>query len=149
MNIAGVCCYRPGHRTRFLYKLHVYHGRRKEPKSFSWQDYRDLITATHQVLGTPVVWCWDNLNVHLQQELFDYAEENKDWLRIYHLPGYAPDLNPTEGVWSLLKRGIANFAAPNLDSLTRMIKRRLKKIQYRSHLLDGCLAGTGLTLEPG
>jgi len=24
----------------------------------------------------------------------------------------------------------------------------LKKIQYRPHLIDGCLAGTGLTIEP-
>ena len=134
---------------RLFYRLHVYHGRSGEPKSFSWQDYRDLIVMTHHQLGTPLVWVWDNLSVHLVQELFDFAEENKEWLRVFQLPSCVPQLNPAEGVWSLLKRSIANFAAPNLDSLTRMIKRRLKKIQYRSHLLDGCLAGTGLTLEPG
>ncbi|WUX87630.1 transposase (plasmid) [Streptomyces sp. NBC_01426] len=148
VNIAGVSCYRPGHRTHFFYKLHVYHGRKNEPKSFSWQDYRDLITATHQQLGTPIVWCWDNLSVHLRQELADYAEENKDWLRIYQLPSYAPDLNPTEGVWSLLKRSITNFVAADLAGLTRIIKRKLKKIQYRPELIDGCLAQTGLTMEP-
>ncbi|MFB7950454.1 IS630 family transposase, partial [Kitasatospora phosalacinea] len=26
--------------------------------------------------------------------------------------------------------------------------RGLRKIQYRSHLIDGCLTGTGLTLAP-
>jgi transposase len=149
VSAAGVACFMPGDRARLFYRLHVYHGRSGEPKSFSWQDYRDLIVMTHHQLGTPLVWVWDNLSVHLVQELFDFAEENKEWLRVFQLPSYAPKLNPVEGVWSLLKRGIANFAAPNLDSLTRMIKRRLKKIQYRSHLLDGCLAGTGLTLEPG
>ena len=54
---------------------------------------------------------------------------------------------PTEGIWSLLKRSIANFAAAGLDGLIRIIKRKLKKIQYRPHLLDGCLAKTGLTIE--
>jgi hypothetical protein len=58
-------------------------------------------------------------------------------------------LNQAEGVWSLLKCGIANFAAPNLDSLTRVIKRRLKKIQYRSHLLDCCLAAPASPSNPG
>ncbi|MCW2948071.1 MAG: hypothetical protein JWR24_4788, partial [Actinoallomurus sp.] len=29
-----------------------------------------------------------------------------------------------------------------------IIKRKLKKIQYRPHLIDGCLAKTGLTIEP-
>jgi transposase len=39
---------------------------------------------------------WDNLNIHLAPELTGYAAENKDWLRIYRLPAYAPDLNPVE-----------------------------------------------------
>ena len=54
---------------------------------------------------------------------------------------------PTEGIWSLLKRSMANFAAADLDSLVPIVKRKLKKIQYRPHLIDGCLAGTGLTIE--
>ncbi len=33
-------------------------------------------------------------------------------------------------------------------SLVRIIKRKPKKIQYRPHLIDGCLAATGLTIEP-
>jgi hypothetical protein len=37
-----------------------------------------------------------NLNVHLAPELADFAAENKDWLRIYRLPAYAPELNPAE-----------------------------------------------------
>jgi hypothetical protein len=39
---------------------------------------------------------------------------------------------------------MVNFAAANLDSLVRIVKR--KKIQYRPPLIDGCLAGTSLTL---
>ncbi|MGH3223348.1 MAG: transposase [Streptosporangiaceae bacterium] len=62
-----------------------------------------------------MVWCWDNLNIHLAPGLADFAEENKAWLRIYRLPAYAPDLNPAEGIWSLLKRSMANFAAADLD----------------------------------
>lgn len=147
VNIAGVSCYREGHRPHLFYKLHIYHGRKNEPKSFSWQDYRDLIIATHQQLHAPVVWCWDNLSVHLRKELADFAEENKAWLRVYQLPSYAPELNPQEGIWSLLKRSIANFVATDLGSLTRIIKRKLKKIQYRPELINGCLTETGLTLE--
>ena len=53
-----------------------------------------------------------------------------------------------EGIWSLLKRSIANFAAADQAGLVRIIKRKLKKIQYRPHLIDGCLAATGLRIEP-
>jgi hypothetical protein len=61
------------------------------------------------------------------------------------MPSYAPELNPAEGIWSLLKRHLADFAAADLTHLTRVIKRKLKKIQYRPHLVDGCLPPTGLT----
>jgi hypothetical protein len=43
---------------------------------------------------------------------------------------------------------MVNFAAADVNGLVRIIKRKLKKIQYRPHLIDGCLAATGLTLEP-
>jgi hypothetical protein len=148
VNVACVVCYRPGDRSRFFYTLHVYRGRRGEPKAFSWRRYRDLIVMTHLWLGAPVVWCWDNLNVHLTRELTDFAEEHKDWLRVFQLPRYAPELNPAEGIWSLLKRYLADFAAADLAHLTGVVKRKLKKIQYRPHLIDGCLPPTGLTMEP-
>ncbi|MDJ0461914.1 hypothetical protein [Streptomyces sp. H27-C3] len=64
------------------------------------------------------------------------------------LPSYAPELNPAEGIWSLLERSPADFAAADLHHLTRVIKRKLKKIQFRPHLIDGCLPPTGLIIEP-
>ncbi len=41
---------------------------------------------------------------------------------------------------------MVNFAAADLDGLVRIVKRKLKKIQYRPHLIDGCLAAAGLTI---
>jgi transposase len=148
VSVAGVVCYRPPDRAHLYYKLHIWHGRKGEPKSFAWQDYRDLIIATHQQLGAPLVWCWDNLNIHLMAELADFAAENTEWLRIFQLPTYAPELNPVEGIWSLLKRAMVNFIAPDLNHLVKTTKRKLKKIQYKPHLITGCLPPTGLTLDP-
>jgi hypothetical protein len=37
---------------------------------------------------------------------------------------------PTEGIWPLLKRAIVNFAAADVAGLVRIIKCKLKKIQY-------------------
>ena len=76
----------------------------------------------HHNLSAPLIWVWDNLNIHLASELADFAKENEAWLRVYRLPLYAPDLNSAEGIWSLLKRSIANFAAADLDGLVRIVK---------------------------
>ena len=43
---------------------------------------------------------------------------------------------------------MVNFAAAaDVDCLVLIVKRKLKKLQYRT-LIDGYLAGTGLTVEP-
>jgi transposase len=148
VSIAGVACYRPGDRPRLFYQLRVYRRRKGEAKGFAWSDYRDLIITTRQHLAAPLVCCWDNLNIHLAPQLAEFAAENTTWLRVYQLPAYAPDLNPVESIWSPLKRSMANFAAADLDGLVRIVKRKLKKIQYRPHLIDGCLTATGLNIEP-
>lgn len=148
VNVAGAVCFRPGERPHFFYRLHVCHGRKGEPKSFAWHEYRELILAVHQQLHAPLVWCWDNLNVHLCAQMKEFADEHQEWLRVVQMPAYAPELNPTEGVWSLLKRSIANFVAADLGGLVRIVKRKLKKIQYRPDLINGCLTETGLVIEP-
>ena len=55
VNIAGLTCYRHGHRSRLFFRLLVYHGRKNEKKGFGWTDYRDLLTAAHQQLGPLIV----------------------------------------------------------------------------------------------
>lgn len=71
---------------------------------------------------------------------------NAEWLTVFQLPTYAPDLNPHEGVCSLVKRDIGNLAAADLGQITRAVKRKLKMPQYRPEVIDGCLAGTSLAL---
>ncbi|MFF4418068.1 transposase [Streptosporangium sp. NPDC001559] len=148
VSVAALACYRPGGRSRLIYRIHIYRRRKSEAASFTWRDYRDLIVMAHVQLGAPIVLVWDNLNRHICPDMRRFIADNADWLRVFQLPSYAPDLNPVEGIWSLLNRsGLANLAAANLDHLVRAIKRGLKKVQYRSHLIDGCLAETDLVLK--
>ncbi|MEU5257112.1 hypothetical protein AB0G75_36045 [Streptomyces longwoodensis] len=56
-----------------------------------------------------------------------------------------PDFKPTEGHWSLVKPDWGTLAASNLGKITRAVKRRLKRIQYRRDLIDGCIAVAGLS----
>ncbi len=69
ISIASLTCYKPGHRSRLIYRPRRDDGRRDGRKGFSWRDYRDLLVAAHQQLGGPIVLVWDNLNVHKASEL--------------------------------------------------------------------------------
>ncbi|MER7755247.1 hypothetical protein [Kitasatospora sp. NPDC097643] len=76
-------------------------------------------------------------------------EAEHDWLTVFQLPSYAPNRNPVEGLWPLLRRGLtANTAFTDPGHLTRTLRRRLRHIQLRPALIDGCPAGTGLALTP-
>lgn len=90
----------------------------------------------------------DNLNVHKAADPRSFAEA-RDRLTVYYLPPYAPDLNPVEGIWSLLRRGrLSHVAFSTPEHLDQRIRRGLRHIQYRSHLIDGCLTEHGLTIQP-
>ncbi|MFC4983606.1 transposase [Streptomyces atroolivaceus] len=41
-----------------------------------------------------------------------------DWLATVRLPPYAPDLNPVEAVWSLVRRAMANTSSPHPTTST-------------------------------
>jgi len=143
VSIAGVACYRPGDRPHLYYQLRIYRRRKGEPKGFTWADYRDLIIAAHRQLGAPVVWVWDNLNIHLAPELADFAAANKAWLA--GLPAARVRARPESGGGHLGRCSSGRWPIsppPTWTGLVRIVKRKLKKIQYRPHLIDGCLAAT-------
>ncbi|WP_399895296.1 transposase [Streptomyces sp. BBFR51] len=145
-SIAALCCYKPGERFRLIYRprQHADHksaGR----KSFAWTEHRDLLIAAHQQLDAPTVPLWDHLNVHKDRRTLAFIDA-QDWLNVCHLPSYAPDLNPVEGIWSVLRRTTqANTAFTDPNHLIRRLRHGLRQTQYRSDIIDGRLTGTGLT----
>jgi len=147
ISIAGMVAYRPDQRGHLYYRVVIHRGRKGERRSISEAQYAALLTAAHQQLHAPLILIWDNLNTHVSVKMRAFIDAHTDWLTVVRLPAYAPDLNPTEGVWAHLKHGLGNLATSNIDDLADTVKTRLKKIQYRPDLIDGFLAQTGLTLR--
>jgi putative transposase len=148
VSLAALIAVRPGCRPRLVYRVRP--GRRPrgdKRKGFTETDYARLLDAAHQQLGGPLVVVWDNLNTHVSAAMGELVTA-RDWLTVFQLPPYAHELNPVEGIWSALKRSLANLAKRNIGQLTALVKTRLKRMQYRPGLLDGLLAGTGLDLTP-
>ncbi len=93
--MAGMTCYKAGERSRLIYAIREYRGRKDEPKGFGWRDFRDLILRAHTQLGGPIVLVWDNARIHLVPPLRDFFEASKDWLTVFQCP---PTLPTSEAV---------------------------------------------------
>lgn len=143
VSVAGLIAMRPGTRSRLCYRIRVHHGRRGERRSLSETDYIHLIDGTHQLLKAPIVLVWDRLSTHISRAMKRLLAA-RPWLTVFLLPGYAPELNPVEGVWSQCKRSLANLTAGTIDRLEALMRNRLKRLQYRPATLNGFMAATGL-----
>lgn len=116
VSVAGLCCYRPGDRSRLIYRTLLYRGRKNEPKGFREPDLIRLLDTAHQQLQAPVVLVWDRLSLH-KTPAIRAAFAARAWLRVYELPAYAPELNPVEKVWSTMKSSLANLAVHTATGL--------------------------------
>ncbi|ANZ13583.1 IS630 family IS885-like transposase [Streptomyces noursei ATCC 11455] len=146
LSVAGLLCYRPGIPARLCYRLRRHTGRRGERRSLSETDYIRLLDGAHQLLKAPLIVVWDRLNTHVSTTMKALVAE-RAWLTVVLLPGYAPELNPVEGLWSHIKRSLANLAACTLRELETLLRRRLKALQYRHGVLSGFLTETRLALD--
>ena len=88
---------------------------------------------------------WDGATIHRCQEVKDFlANGAARRLQLERLPAYAPELNPAEGVWNLLKRKeLKNRCCQDLDELRWELGRAIRRLQHRRHLIRACFAQCG------
>jgi len=95
-----------------------------------------------------VLIIWDGSPIHRAQAIKDFLKRGaarRLWLE--QLPGYAPDLNPDEGIWNYLKRvELANVCAPNLDALQASLIRARERLRHKRHIIRSCFALAGLSI---
>ena len=94
VSLAALIAVRPGHLPRLIYRTH--RSRRGDKrKGFTETDYARFLDAAHRQLDGPLVLVWDNLNTHVSRAMRELVEA-RDWLTVFQLPPYAPELNPVE-----------------------------------------------------
>jgi transposase len=84
----------------------------------------------------PVHLVVDGLPAHKKANVREYIESTKGKLTMHILPGYAPDLNPDELVWSHVKRtGVARNPLRAGEKLEIRIDEQLRKMQKDRRLV--------------
>jgi putative transposase len=92
-----------------------------------------------------VIVIWDNGTIH-GGEAIRALQARIPRLHLYRFPGYAPELNPDEGVWQLAKRALANGRPDSERELFRHLRSHLSRLRRSPALLRGCVRGSDLPL---
>ena len=84
----------------------------------------------------PVHLVVDGLPAHKKANVREYIESTKGRLTMHVLPGYAPDLNPDELVWSHVKRtGVARNPLRAGEKLSIRVDQQLRAMQKNRRLV--------------
>ena len=91
-----------------------------------------------------VIVVWDGGSNHKGPLIREFLSRYPR-LHLERLPGYAPDLNPVELVWSYLKYGLlANFVPRHVTHLDRVVTGHLGEVRSRPALIESLWAGSKL-----
>jgi transposase len=81
--------------------------------------------------GQKATLVWDGLPAHRSLAVRAWLGRQRSWLLVTEpLPGYAPELNPVEGLWASLKGvELANLAADTLQEVIAAAERGVQRIR--------------------
>ncbi len=82
----------------------------------------------------------DGALMHRSHVIKDFLREGAaKRLHLEQLPGYAPDLNPDEGIWNYLKRvELGNVCCHNLAELTEQVRLAEQRLHDQPEIIRAC-----------
>lgn len=91
---------------------------------------------------------WDGASIHRCKAIKNFtSRDDAQRIHLERLPAYAPELNPQEGVWNLLKRvELKNVCGLNLQDLRLQLLRANERLRHRKSTLSQCYAHAGYRL---
>jgi transposase len=98
-----------------------------------------LRVLLRKIAGKLVV-IWDGSPIHRGHEVKDFLQRGAaKRLHLEQLPGYAPDLNPDEGIWNYLKRvELGNVCCRDLEHLHQEIIRARERLRHKREIIRSC-----------
>lgn len=115
-----------------------------EPGSINKDVVVKFLVALKREIDGPVVIVWDGLPGHKSNIVKEQVSQYENW-KIEFLPGYAPELNPVEYLWSALKgKDLANFCSDALWQVEQKICQAADRVGDEPGILRGFLKASTL-----
>ncbi len=100
-----------------------------------------------------LLWCipgkllviWDGVPIHRGQVMKEYlASGAAERIHLEQLPGYAPELNPAEGIWSYLKGvELKDLCCQNIPHLRLELRRAKERLRHKVDIIKSFIKQPG------
>jgi transposase len=113
-----------------------------QTRSYTSDDVVRFLRLLLRKLPGKLLVIWDGAPIHRSQTIKDFlARGAAKRIHLERLPGYAPDLNPQEGIWNLLKRReLKNVCCHDLTELTQELTWAKGRLRHRQEVILSCFA---------
>jgi transposase len=97
-----------------------------------------------QVEGRLVI-VWDGAPIHRSKAIQHYLSEGAAArIHLERLPGYAPQLNPDEGIWQYLKHiEMKNLCCEDMSRLQRELLAAEQRLRQKPEIITACFERVG------
>ena len=88
---------------------------------------------------------WDGAPIHRSRVAKEYLSNGAaQQIHLEQLPGYAPELNPAEGIWNYLKRvELKNLCGQSLSHLSYELRKAIDRLRHKTNIILGCIKQPG------
>jgi transposase len=107
---------------------------------------RDHLSAMSAItLDGKLYMLWDGSPIHRGRAVKEFlASGATSRLKLEQLPGYAPDLNPEEGIWKHLKCvELKNLCCESLSELKIELRKAKERLRHKRDIILGCIRQPG------
>lgn len=107
-----------------------------QERAFNGADAVRFLRQLWRYVGGPLLAVWDGLPAHHEQAVQRFLVEMSGMVDIEQLPGYAPDLNPDEGVWHYLKHvELRNVTCHDLVELRCQVRLAIVRLRHKPAII--------------
>jgi len=128
--IGGLSVSPKSQRIGLFYQLHE--------KNIQQAEVCDFLRHLLRHLTGPVIVVWDNGRSHKGEPIRELCRRYHR-LRLEHFPPYAPELNPSEGVWSQAKGTLANGRPDDQEQLWEELLLTFADLESCQPALRACI----------
>jgi transposase len=109
-------------------------------ESYDAQAIVGFLRVLLRKLPGKIVLIWDGAPIHRAPEIKAFLKRGAaKRLHLEQLPGYAPDLNPDEGIWNYLKRvELGNVCCSDLAHLQTHLLRARERLRHKTEIITSC-----------